>query len=69
MIFFSHCPGVASRETVFPRYPHVLPPLRGAGALRRNVRVPSPVPSPDGDIHHGPVHGENPGENRVQANS
>ncbi|GEM_PF-1597519 len=56
----------ASRETACPGYPHTLPPLRGAGALRRNVRVPacgkgetpSPVPSPHGDSHHGPLHGE-----------
>ena len=56
----------ASRKTACPGYPHTLPPLRGAGALRRNVRVPacgkgetpSPVPSPHGDSHHGPLHGE-----------
>jgi len=56
-IFFHTIPGVASRETAFPRYPHVLPPLRGAGALRRNVRVPTwggggdplPGPHPRGD--------------------
>jgi hypothetical protein len=55
-IFFHTIPGVASRETAFPRYPHVLPPPGGGGFEEERTGThlggggdPLPGPHPRGD--------------------
>ncbi len=75
-IFFHTIRGVASRETAFPRYPHVLPPPGGGGFEEERTGThlggggdPLPGPHPPWRYPRGPLHGEEPGRNRFLAGS